>query len=360
MVTVSAVLDALAVVAPFSKAARWDAVGLQVGDPAASAERVAVCHEVTNAVVDDLSRDPVDLIVAYQPLLFHPTRALVAGPSPAGRAFRLAAMGTALAVVHTAFDVVEGGTADALAGVLGLENTHGFGPAWGPDTVKVVTFVPAAAADLVERAMADAGAGRIGAYSGCSFRMTGVGSFLPGPGARPTSGDVGSVSRVEEERLEMIAPATTRDAVVAALVAAHPYQEPAFDVLDVAGNAGMAGRVGTVAATTTEAFAARVGRSLDAATRYSGSPDRPVGRVAVVPGSGSSFLQSASGIADVLVTGDVSHHDAAAALDAGLSIIDAGHIPSERPGIDALYAAVSRIARGAVRIEDDPHPWKGM
>lgn len=357
MTTVSSFLTELAAVAPFAKAASWDAVGLQIGDPEAEAGTVAVCHEVTETAV--AATAGVDLLIAYHPLLFRAATTFVAGASPSGRAFRLAASGTALAVVHTAFDVAPGGASDSLAAALGLRDVTGFGPLWPAGTVKIATFVPGDAADRVEAAMAAAGAGVIGAYRGCSFRTDGIGSFMPGDTANPVIGSVGILNRVEEQRVEMIAPAGRRDAVVAALVAAHPYEEPAYDVFDVSSNAAMGGRVGTVEATTTKSLAAVAGSVLGAPPRWSGPADRVVRRVAVVPGSGATFIPEAAAVADVLVTGDVRHHEARAALDAGLAVIDAGHVPSERPGIDALYAAVARMAPGATRIEDDPHPWEG-
>src|SRR5262245_13074668 len=128
---VSDVLTAPAERAPFEKAAAWDPVGLQLGDPAAPVRSVALCHEVTESVVAAVEREAPDLLVTYHPLLFHATRRLVAGRTPEGRALRLIAAGTALAVVHTSFDVAPGGAADALAEALGLENTRGFGPVDG-------------------------------------------------------------------------------------------------------------------------------------------------------------------------------------------------------------------------------------
>ena len=114
------ILAALAARAPFERAAEWDPVGLTLGDPRAPARRIGVCHEVTEAVVAELERAPVDLLVTYHPLLFRATTRLVAGPTPEGRALRLIRAGTALAVAHTNFDVAEGGAADALAEALGL------------------------------------------------------------------------------------------------------------------------------------------------------------------------------------------------------------------------------------------------
>jgi len=359
MATVGDVLAALDLLAPRAKAAGWDAVGLQVGDPAAAAVSVAVCHEVTTEVVSSLERDPVDLLIAYHPLLFHPTRSFVAGSAAPGRAFRLARAGVALGVVHTAYDVAPGGCSDALANALGLTQTRGFGPAWGADAVKIVTFVPPDRADDVAAAMAASGAGDIGNYTACSFRSEGTGSFLAGPGTAPMAGEVGAFNSELEIRLEMVAPAGLADLVVAALVAAHPYEEPAFDVYGVQGNAGMIGRIGDVIPVTLGDLATHVGEVLETAPEVAGDRESTVSRVAVVPGSGGSFIEAVAQDTDVLVTGDVSHHAARRALDAGLAVIDAGHVPTERPGVRNLYAAVSRVFAGARVMTDDPHPWEG-
>jgi hypothetical protein len=95
---------------------------------------------------------------------------------------------------------------------------------------KLVVFVPPQALDAVRDAVFAAGAGRIGEYERCSWYTEGVGTFRPLPGANPTVGVVGDEEHVPELRLETVFPAEVHDAVVAALRAAHPYEEPAFDV----------------------------------------------------------------------------------------------------------------------------------
>jgi hypothetical protein len=95
---------------------------------------------------------------------------------------------------------------------------------------KLVVFVPPAALEVVRDAVFAAGAGRIGAYERCSWHTQGVGTFRALPGANPTVGEVGEEEHVPEVRLETVFPAEAHDEVVAALRAAHPYEEPAFDV----------------------------------------------------------------------------------------------------------------------------------
>ncbi|MEA2002514.1 MAG: Nif3-like dinuclear metal center hexameric protein [Actinomycetota bacterium] len=338
------------------KAAGWDPVGLQLGDPAAAASRVAVCHEVTSEIVSRAVAERVDLVVSYHPLLFRAVSKLVSSAGPAGRAFQLVSRGVALVVVHTAFDVMTGGTADALAAALGLEETSGFGPGWGGDTVKIVTFAPIGIADDVATAMTVAGAGRIGSYSSCSFRTEGIGTFYPEPGASPQIGRGETLNRESEIRIEMVAPAAQADSVVAALVNAHTYEEPAYDVIETRSNAGFIGRAGTLSAPMTVAsLSDHVHDRLGGVVRVSGSG--PVSTVAVIPGSGGSFLSSVD--ADVVVTGDVSHHQARAAAEASTAVIDPGHAATERPGVKALYAAVAETIGDAIDMTDvDPDPWK--
>lgn len=358
MISVSDALGMLAGAVSWRRAAGWDPVGLQVGDPDAPVSKVGVCHDVTAGVLDAASHAEVDLVIAYHPLLFDGTHRFVAGSGPAGLAHRAARLGIAVGVVHTAFDVAPGGTADAMAVALGLGDVRSFGPMWGTESIKVVTFVPSDDAEAVAAAMADVGAGVIGGYTGCSFRSEGIGGFVAGSGTTPTVGAQGGRTEVREIRLEMVASATIVDAVIAQLVAAHPYEEPAYDVYERRGEAGFVGRIGTWVGSLAELREA-VATSMGGSIRTTGQPDTSIARVAVVPGSGASLIGAArSAGADALVTGDVKHHDARRAEASGISIIDPGHAATERPGLERLYAAVAARWDDAVDLTGiDPDPW---
>ena len=344
-------------------AAGWDVDGLQLGDGEASATAVGVCHEVTDEVIEQVEARSLDVLVAYHPLLFRPVNRLTAGSGPAGRAFRLVAQGCALIIAHTSFDVASGGTADALAGTVGLRDVVGFGASEAGGQIKFVTFVPEQQVSTVAGALAQVGAGVIGGYTNCSFRTRGIGTFLPGAGTNPVLGSVGAENAEEEIRLEMIAPAARRDALISTLVAIHPYEQPAFDVYEVVSNTGFIGRVGSWTGSLEE-LGRRVGDRLGTdGLRVSGDPSRRLERVAVVPGSGADFLGSARALgADAMVTGDVSHHRLVTALDSGLCVVDPGHTPTERPGMASLVDAVERAADGQVLVADltdaDPTPWR--
>ena len=98
---------------------------------------------------------------------------------------------------------------------------------------KLVVFVPREALDPVRDALFEAGAGRIGNYERCSWYTSGTGTFLGGEGADPAIGEAGREERVAELRLETVYPVERHDEVIAALLRAHPYEEPAFDVYPV-------------------------------------------------------------------------------------------------------------------------------
>ncbi len=357
--TVREVLAALGERAPWATAAGFDPVGLQLGDASAPVRGVALCHEVTQAVVAALEAEPVELLLTYHPLLFRPTARLVVGPDAAGRAHRLIRAGVALGVVHTNFDVARGGAADALAAALGLEDLRGFAPLHGPESVKIATFLPADAADRVLAAVAEAGAATIGNYTHCAFRTDGVGTFFASDATSPVVGERGVLNREPEVRLEFVAPRAREDAVLAALVAAHPYEEPAFDVLDRRGEARMLGRIGRFGGSLA-ALADRVRSELRVAhPRVAGDPSRLLERVAVIPGAGKDWVRAAAEAgASALVTGDLPHHLAREGIDRGLALVDPGHAPSERPGLARLLEWIRGLGlRTRSLLELDPDPW---
>jgi dinuclear metal center YbgI/SA1388 family protein len=254
--TVADIVAALATKTRPEAAAEWDPVGLQLGDAQARVNSVGICHEVTEDVVAAIEASPVDLLVTYHPLLFEPVNRLLAGRSPSSRAMRLLGAGVNLLVTHTDFDAARGGTADALAALLGLRDVEPFGE---DDEGGLLAI------------------GRVGRFG---------------------------------------ASLAALDAIVS----------------DHMGHAGL---------------------------RISGDRQTELDRVAVVPGSGSVFIPAAAEVADAMVTGDVSHHSAVAALDLGLCIVDPGHIATERPGINALLQLVRETVDLEVvdLTEFDPVTW---
>ena len=222
---------------PERDAESWDRTGLQVGDPAAAVSTVLVCLDVTHEVLDEAERIGAQLVLAHHPLLFRPLERLTPSTATGALALRAARAGIALLAAHTNFDVAEGGTSDPVARILGLQDVRPLVPARFGDPgqqLKLVTFVPAEHTDSALAAMSEAGAGVIGEYTSCSFRVSGVGTFRPSAQANPAVGENERLNTEHEERLEILLPRARAAQVIAALRAAHPYEEVAFDLYPLA------------------------------------------------------------------------------------------------------------------------------
>ena len=316
----------------------WDSVGLVCGDPTEQVDSVTLAVDATAAVVETVA--PRGLLVAHHPLLLRGVDTVAASTPKGALIHRLIGDRAALFTVHTNADAANPGVSDALAAVLGLAVEGVLDPAAsGPPLDKWVVFVPAENAERLREALFSAGAGQIGDYSHCSWSVTGIGQFLPGTGASPAIGTVGAVERVVEDRVEVIAPAALRAQVLAALRAAHPYEEPAFDVFSLAAlPAGTGiGRVGSLTRPLRLAdFVALVNSTLPQTSwgvRAAGDPDALVRRVAVCGGAGDSLLGAAraAGV-QVYLTADLRHHPADEhRRGSDVALIDVAHWASEFP-----------------------------
>jgi hypothetical protein len=268
-----------------------------------------------------------------------------------GLVHRMIRAGVAHFVAHTNADVADPGVSDALAARFGLSGLRPLVVQDEEPLDKLVVFVPVEDAEPLVDALAAAGAGRLGDYDRCAWTTEGIGTFRPLAGATPAIGAVGAVERVTEARVEMVVPRRLRSAVVAALRAAHPYEEPAFDLLSQASIPGRrgTGRVGELpAAMTLAEFTAHAAAVLPPTAwgvRAAGDLAREVRTVAVCGGSGGSYAEDARRAgADVFLTADLKHHPVIEAVTerggGGMALVDAAHWATEAPWLDALAAAL--------------------
>ncbi len=362
---------------PPSLAETWDAVGLVCGDPDADVRRVLFAVDPVAEVADEAIDWHADLVVTHHPLFLRPVNGFPATTAKGRLVHRLVSNGIGLFTAHTNADNAEPGVNDALGRALGLTGLRPLMPRESTPLDKIVTFVPTEHAGRVLDALAAAGAGAIGEYDRCAWTTSGLGTFRPSAAANPAIGRAGRIEEVVETRLEMVLPRSSRTAVVAALRSSHPYEEPAFDVLELAGLPGTAGsgRIGRLAETEPlSRFVRRVARSLPATVagvRAVGDPHAPVRTVAVCGGAGDAFLGAAraSG-ADAFVTADLRHHPASEAVqaaepenDRGPALVDVAHWASEWPWLpEAADRLVSALAgRGITvdtRVSETPtDPW---
>lgn len=326
--------------APPSAVLPDDSIGLQVPSlPAVS--RILLSLDVDVRVVNEAKRRRAGLIIAHHPVIY---RSLdrIRSTDLVGRVI-LAAIRSEIGiyVAHSNLDCARGGVNDVLGARLELNNVRPLSIAHAEKKYKVVTFVPEAHADKVRTAMCEAGGGHIGEYSYCTFQTPGTGTFLPSDEAKPFLGSVGKINKEDELRLEVLVPGDFLPVVIAAMKAAHPYEEVAYDVYELAepGRRLGLGRVGDLPeAVNFKDYVDLVKRRLGVKrVRIVGRDRAKIKRVAVCGGSGGELLAGvvAEG-AHAFVTGEMKYHQMLSAESFGLCVIEAGHGATERMVLPVL------------------------
>ncbi|MBS4209089.1 Nif3-like dinuclear metal center hexameric protein [Bacillus sp. FJAT-50079] len=307
-----------------------DPIGLQIGTLNKPVEHVLIALDVSEEVVLEAIEKNVDLIIAHHPLIFRPLKKITTDQFAGRIVEMLIKHDIAVYAAHTNLDVANGGVNDMLANALQLNNVSVLVPTYEEKLKKLVVYVPEANAKDILQALGEAGAGAIGEYSHCSFTTNGVGRFLPGENTNPHIGKAGKLEEVSEVKIETIYPDHLERKVVAAILKAHPYEEPAYDLysLDMKGEELGLGRIGELEQEMTlEAFALFAKEALDSGgVRVIGNLQDKVKKVAVLGGDGNKYYGHAKFKgADVYVTGDIYYHTAHDALNAGLNMVDPGH-----------------------------------
>ena len=360
-VTVGEVAGVMEMVAPVRLAEGWDNVGLLTGDGRWPVKRVMLAMDLTRGVHDEVVARKAEVLIVYHPPIFKAMKTLrVGGGEPMDLAVSLLANKVAVYSPHTALDTAEGGTNDVLAAVIGAKVTGSLTRAAGKGQyLKLVTFVPEGQVEEVAEAVFAAGAGHIGVkakYTRCSFRHAGTGTFMGDESANPAVGTARVYERVAEIRFETILPTERAAAVIDALRGAHPYEEPAFDLLMMQSppEAVGLGRLAMLEGEMTLAeLAGRCKRALR--VKYAqvvGNPKRRVRKVALIAGAaGRLALDGVEEAYDALVTGELKHHEMLAYQAAGIGVVCLGHSETERPVLGVVASRLRKHLRGVeVRI----------
>ena len=343
--------------APTALAQEWDNVGLLAGSLNATFEKALYCIDLTPAVAQEAVEQQVHVVMAYHPPIFKPLKRITGETThDCFPLFQCLSHGIAVYSTHTALDAATGGTNDILAAACGMTERQPLEhvPAPGPDRFKLTVFVPHADIQGVSQAMFDAGAGVIGDYDSCSFRVEGTGSFRGNESTNPAVGKKEQFEEVGEARLEVVVPKARLAAVVDAMIVSHPYEEPAYDIYGLTPPPirGI-GRVGKLPDGSTVASVARRLRDAchAACVQFVGKAEAPVRRGIIVVGSaGRMPFQVGLGSGDVVITGEIRHHDALAFQTAGAAAIALNHWTSERPALAALMEGITKKLPGTTHI----------
>ncbi|MCW2541641.1 MAG: Nif3-like dinuclear metal center hexameric protein [Frankiales bacterium] len=362
---------------PPSTAESWDAVGLTCGDPAEPAGRILLAVDCVPAVVDEAVSMGAGLLITHHPLLLSGVHGVPADDAKGSMVHRMIRAGVAHFAAHTNADIARGGVSEALAGLFSLAEVTPLVPSARASLDQLSVYAPRAAVPSLIDALTAAGAGEVGNYDRCTFTVDGTGTFRPLPGADPAIGDVGTVTSVAETRLSMVLPRAVRSRVLAAMYAAHPYEEVAFELTEqppLPSDLGT-GRIGRLAAPLplrefTQLVAQRLPRTVWG-VRAAGEPDQPVQLVAVCGGSGGGYAEAARAAgADVYLTADLKHHSTVETVTertgtvssyAGrpMALIDAAHWATEAPWLPVLAGRLSeefseRLTIGVSELVTDP------
>ncbi len=314
----------------------YDNAGLLVGEGGRRVRKVLVGLDCNEALIEEAETEGADMVVVHHPLIFKGIKRLVGQDGVQRTVERAIRSGIAVHAAHTNLDHVPNGVNAALAAQLGIpaETLRPLQPKGGL-LCQLVVYVPTSEAPGVAQALFDAGAGTLGRYDQCGFEVDGIGGFRPLDGAQPALGQVGERTRVDETRLEVLVPRWRLSPVLAAMRAAHPYEEIAHQVITLENphphiGSGMVGELAVPQ--SMEGFLDQVKVALGCGViRHSRLVRHQVKRVAICGGAGAFLTPDAirQG-ADLYITSDLKYHDFEAA-QGQLVLADVGHFESEWP-----------------------------
>ena len=310
---ISQILSELDDYAPLSLQESYDNSGLQVGDISQEVRGILLCLDVTEEVVEEAIGLDCNLIISHHPLLFKPLKKLTGKTYVERCVIKACKHDIVIYASHTNMDNASGGVNHHLAKKIGLQNVRILSPK-KDCLLKLVTFVPEAQAETVRNALFKAGAGQIGNYDSCSFNASGSGTFRAGEEAHPYVGNINELHTEPEIRIETIVPSYKKSAVLQALSAVHPYEEPAYDFYSLENDWMQAGSgvVGELPYSKDEASFLQKLKTVFGLKTLKHSPftGKQIRKVALCGGGGAFLIPEAISCgADIFITGEAKYND---------------------------------------------------
>lgn len=332
-------------IAPLSLQESYDNAGLITGNTHWECTGIITTLDATEAVVQEAIERKCNLIVAHHPIIFGGLKKITGKNYVEQTIIAAIKNDIAIYAIHTNLDNVLHGVNAAIADKLGLVNRKILQPKYNT-LKKLFTFVPVEFAENVRSAIFNAGGGHISNYSECSFNMAGQGTFKPGEGTHPFSGKTGIRHTGDEIKMEIIFPAWQQQAIIKAMLDVHPYEEAAYDIIELDNQNQQVGSglVGELPEPLDEtAFLGLLKLKFNLSViRHTPLPGKPVKKVALCGGAGSFLIgRAAAAGADFYITGDIKYHEF---FDANnhLVVADIGHFESEQFTIGLLFDILSQ------------------
>lgn len=334
------IINAIEVFAAPELQEEYDNAGLITGSKSWECAGVLCTLDVTPAVVEEAIANKSNLIIAHHPIVFKGLKRINGNNYIEQVIIAAIKNDIAIYAAHTNLDNVVLGVSGKMAEKLGLQNIKVLAPK-SKVLCRLITFAPNDKAEGVRNAVFAAGAGHIGKYAECSFNSLGTGTFKAEEGADPYVGEVGKQHQEEETKIEIVYPAYLELQVVKALVAAHPYEEVAYDIFTMDNihygiGAGIIGELPQLG--DEKAFLQNLKNVFNVkAIRHTSFTGKPVKKVALCGGAGAFLIKTALAQgADVYITADVKYHEFFDA-EGRMLLADIGHYESEQYTTDLLY-----------------------
>lgn len=327
-----------------SRQYEWDNSNRQIIVGYDKVSKVALALDPTKKVIQEAIDKGCELLITHHPLFFGKVKNIIKGDLLSDKI--LIAIQNRLNIVsyHTNFDLANYSLNDFLAEKLNATIVDNFIDEGKEKYYKFAVYVPVGYENKIIEAIDISGAGQIGNYKKCTFRSTGKGTFEPGENTNPFIGKMGKLEEVKESRLETIVSEKNLEKLIKNVVDTHPYEEVAYDVypLEIGKNYGL-GRICKLKnRTDVKTFMKEVSKKLNCEIRYNFIDDTLYfDTFAVVTGSGASLWKNCKKKnIKILLTGDMKHHDAIDAEEAGVTIIDAGHYATEKVFMEYLKKVI--------------------
>lgn len=332
---------------PLNLAYDWDNVGLLVGDNDQEINKIMVCLEANEKVINEAIENDIDLIITHHPFIFSKIKKVTTSDLKGNLIHKLIKNNISIYSMHTNFDIAFDGLNDYFAEMLELDNIKILDKTNSENLYKLAVYVPKTHLDNVRTALGNSGAGHLGNYKECSFSSEGEGRFKPCDGANPYIGETNTLESVHEVKIETIVPQKILDKVISAMIKSHPYEEVAYDLykLENKGDSVGLGRYGKLRTQMTfKELGLILKEKLDIKhLRVVGDLEEKVSKVAIVTGSGADMVKKAFKCGcDVLITGDMKYHDAQDTLDIGMKVIDCGHFDTEKVFADIMFEYINK------------------
>lgn len=327
-------------IAPPALQESYDNAGLITGQPSWECTGIICTLDATEEVIIEAIEKKCNLVVAHHPIIFSGLKK-INGKNYVEKAIITAIKNDiAIYAIHTNLDNIINGVNKKMADALGLTSRQILSPKEN-QLIKLYTFVPVEYAEKVRSAIFEAGGGHIGNYSECSFNAPGEGTYKAGDDTNPFAGEKNKRHSENEIKIEIIFPQWLQQPIISALLAAHPYEEVAYDLVKLSNNLTTTGSglIGEFKEPMSETdFLHHLKKSFNLQLiRHTPLTGKPVKKVALCGGAGSFLIKRALGAgADFYVSADIKYHEF---FDANgrMVVADIGHWESEQFTIDLLY-----------------------